>query len=169
MRADPLERLRSALADRYTVIRELGRGGMATVYLAQDLKHPRQVAIKVLTPALAAAIGPERVLLEIRNAAQAHPPHILGLIDSGEADRLVYYVMPYATGESLRDRLIREKQLPLEDAVQIARDVATALACAHDHGIIHRDIKPENILFESGEAVVADFGIARALGEAGGT
>src|SRR5881398_3462916 len=160
---DPLARLQAALADRYTIERELGRGGMATVYLAQDRKHHRQVAIKVLKPELAAALGPERFLREIDTAARLTHPHILPLHDSGEAAGLLYYVMPYVEGETLRDRLEREGQLPLEEAVRITREVASALSYAHSHDVVHRDIKPENILLSGGEAVVADFGIARAI------
>src|SRR5437016_1900421 len=141
---------------------------MATVYLAQDLKHHRKVAIKVLKPELAAALGPERFLQEIEIAAGLTHPHILPLYDSGEATGLLYYVMPYVEGESLRYRLAREKQLPLGDALQIAREVADALSYAHSHDAVHRDIKPENILFEAGHAVVTDFGIARAITAAGG-
>src|SRR6266513_2748956 len=166
--ADQLARLQAALADRYTIERELGRGGMATVYLAQDRKHHRQVAIKVLKPELAAVLGPERFLREIDTAARLNHPHILPLHDSGEAEELLFYVMPYVEGESLRDRLSREKQLPLGDALQIAREVADALSYAHSHDVVHRDIKPENILFEAGHAVVTDFGIARAITAAGG-
>ncbi|NIM49483.1 MAG: protein kinase, partial [Gemmatimonadales bacterium] len=165
---DLLDRLKAALADRYEIEREIGSGGMATVYLAEDLKHHRKVALKVLRPELAAALGPERFLREIEIAAKLHHPHILALHDSGEADGFLYYVMPYVEGESLRDRLNREKQLPVEDAVQIAREVADALGSAHRHDVIHRDIKPENILLEEGHAVVADFGIARAIHAAGG-
>jgi len=165
---DLLTRLTAALAGRYAIERELGRGGMATVFLAQDEKHHRPVAIKVLSPELAAVLGGERFLREIEIAARLHHPHILPLYDSGEADGLLYYVMPYADGESLRDRLEREKQLPLDDALQIAREVADALSYAHSHDVVHRDIKPENILLESGHAVVADFGIARAITAAGG-
>jgi serine/threonine-protein kinase len=165
---DLLERLKSALADRYTIEREIGSGGMATVYLAEDLKHHRKVAVKVLRPELAAALGPERFLREIEIEARLTHPHILPLYDSGEAGGFLYYVMPYIEGESLRDRLEREKQLPVEDALRIARDVAAALSDAHSHDVIHRDIKPENILLSGGEAVVADFGIARAITEAGG-
>jgi len=164
----PLERLKTALADRYAIEREIGSGGMATVYLAEDLKHHRQVAIKVLRPELAAALGTDRFLREIEIAAQLRHPHILPLYDSGEADGFLYYVMPYVDGESLRDRLEREKQLAIDDALQVAREVADALSYAHSHGVIHRDIKPENILLESGHAVVADFGIARAVDAAGG-
>src|SRR6266550_348782 len=165
---DPLARLQAALAGRYTIERELGRGGMATVYLAQDRKHHRQVAIKVLEPDLAAALGPERFLREIDTAARLNHPHIVPLHDSGEAEGFLFYVMPYVDGESLRDRLAREKQLPLGDALQIAREVADALSYAHSHDAVHRDIKPENILFEAGHAVVTDFGIARAITAAGG-
>jgi tRNA A-37 threonylcarbamoyl transferase component Bud32/TolB-like protein/tetratricopeptide (TPR) repeat protein len=164
-----LERLKRALAERYTIERELGRGGMATVYLARDLKHERRVALKVLHPELARVLGPERFLREIKVTAQLHHPHILPLYDSGETHGLLFYVMPYVEGESLRNRLTREKQLPLEEALRIAREVADALSYAHSHDVIHRDIKPENILLESGHAVVADFGIARAISVAGGT
>ena len=141
---------------------------MATVYLANDLRHHRQVAIKVLRPDLAAALGPERFLREIETAARLQHPHILPLHDSGDADGFLYYVMPYVEGESLRQRLVREKQLPLEDALQITGAVASALSYAHSHDVVHRDIKPENILLSGGEAVVADFGIARAVTAAGG-
>jgi serine/threonine-protein kinase len=167
--ADAAEsRLSAALADRYRIERELGQGGMATVYLAEDLKHRRRVAIKVLLPDLAAVIGPERFLREIETTANLRHPHILPLYDSGEAAGFLYYVMPYVEGESLRDRLDREKQLPLEDALRIAREVADALSYAHGRGIVHRDVKPENILLEAGHAVVADFGIAKAVSAAGG-
>src|SRR2546427_3957946 len=141
---------------------------MATVYLAQDLRHHRQVAIKVLRPDLAAALGPERFLREIETAARLQHPHILPLHDSGDADGFLYYVMPYVEGESLRQRLVREKQLPLEEALQITSAVASALSYAHSHDVVHRDIKPENILLSGGEPLVADFGIARALTAAGG-
>jgi serine/threonine-protein kinase len=167
-RPNELERLKAALAERYRVQRELGRGGMATVYLAHDLKHDRSVALKVLKPELAAVLGPERFLREIRLTARLDHPHILSLLDSGEAEGLLYYVMPYVQGESLRDRLKRERQLPLEDALQITREVADALSYAHSHGIVHRDIKPENILLAGEHARVADFGIARAVTAAGG-
>jgi serine/threonine protein kinase/tetratricopeptide (TPR) repeat protein len=166
--ADQLERLKAALADRYQIERELGSGGMATVYLAQDLKHERQVAVKVLRPELAAALGSERFLREIQIAANLNHPHIVPLHDSGESDGSLYYVMPYVEGETLRDRIEVEGQLPLEDALQIAREIASALSYAHSHDVIHRDIKPENVLLSAGEAVVADFGIARAITEAGG-
>ncbi|MGE3527219.1 MAG: protein kinase, partial [Gemmatimonadales bacterium] len=161
--------LTAALADRYRIERELGQGGMATVYLAQDLKHDRQVAIKVLRPELAAVIGAERFLREIKTIATLQHPHILGLIDSGEVQGTAYYVMPFVDGESLRDRLTREKQLPIPDAVRLATEVADALDYAHRHGIVHRDIKPENILLHDGRALVADFGIALAVSAAGGT
>ncbi len=162
------ERLRCALAERYRIERELGAGGMATVYLAQDLKHDRRVAIKVLRPELAAVIGAERFLSEIKTTANLQHPHILPLHDSGQADSFLFYVMPFVEGESLRDRLNREKQLPVADAVRIATEVASALDYAHRHGIIHRDIKPENILLHDGSALVADFGIALAASKAGG-
>jgi serine/threonine-protein kinase len=161
-------RLAAALADRYRLERELGQGGMATVYLAQDLKHDRKVAIKVLRPELAMALGPERFLHEIRTTANLRHPHILPLYDSGAADGVLYYVMPLVEGESLRDRLDRQKQLPIDEALLIAREVADALGYAHGRGVVHRDIKPENILLENGHAVVADFGIARAVSAAGG-
>jgi serine/threonine-protein kinase len=166
--AEVLVRLKAALAHRYAIEREVGSGGMATVYLAHDLRHDRQVAIKVLQPDLAAALGPDRFHREIKTTAQLNHPHILPLLDSGEADGLLYYVMPFVEGESLRERLEREKQLPIEDAVEIARTVAAALSYAHSHDVLHRDVKPENILLSGGEAVVADFGIARAITEAGG-
>src|SRR5438477_6551916 len=166
---DPLARVQAALAGRYTIERELGRGGMATVYLAQDRKHHRPVAIKVLKPELAAALGPERFLREIDTAARLTHPHILPLHDSGEAAGLLYYVMPYVEGETLRDRLGREGPRPLEEALRITREVASALSYAHSHDVVHRDIKPENILLSGGEAVVADFGIARAITQAAGT
>jgi Tol biopolymer transport system component len=187
--SDPPSRLAAALADRYRIERELGAGGMATVYLAQDLRHDRQVAIKVLRPELAAVIGAERFLSEIRTTANLQHPHILPLFDSGEAvvgrksqvagdapttydlrpETFLFYAMPFVEGESLRDRLHREKQLPVADAVRIACEVASALDYAHRHGVIHRDIKPENILLHDGSALVADFGIALAASKAGGT
>ncbi len=162
-------RLTAALADRYRLDGELGQGGMATVYLAHDLKHERKVAIKVLRSDLAAAIGAERFIREIRTIAHLQHPHILGLIDSGEVDGTAYYVMPFVNGESLRDRLRREQQLPVADAVRIATEIAGALGYAHRHGVIHRDIKPENVLLHDGSALVADFGIALAISSAGGT
>jgi serine/threonine-protein kinase len=164
---DTLERLRGRLAERYQVERELGQGGMATVFLARDVRHQRMVAIKVLHPEIALSLGTERFEREILLAAQLQHPHILGLIDSGESDGLLYYVMPFVEGESLRDRLVREGPLPIDDAIQIALEVADALGYAHSHGVIHRDIKPENILLSGGHALVADFGIARAATEAG--
>ena len=157
------------MSDHYLVERELGRGGMATVYLARDVKHDRYVAIKVLHPELAAALGGERFLSEIKTTAKLQHPHILQLLDSGDADGLLYYVMPYVEGETLRGRLERERQLPIGDAIRIAREVADALAAAHAHGIIHRDIKPENILLQGDHALVADFGIALAVQQAGGS
>ena len=160
---DPTARLTAALADRYRIERELGQGGMATVYLAEDLKHRRPVALKVLRPELAAFLGPKRFHREIEIAAKLSHPHILPLHDSGEASGFLYYVMPYVAGQSLRSRLKREPQLPLEEALQIAREVADALSYAHSVGIVHRDIKPENILLSAGHALVTDFGIARAL------
>jgi serine/threonine protein kinase len=159
----PADRLAAALADRYRIERELGEGGMATVYLARDLKHDRDVAIKVLKPELAAVVGSERFLAEIRTTANLQHPGILPLHDSGEVDSLLYYVMPYVEGESLRDRLDREQQLPVDEAVKIAGDVAEALAYAHDHGVIHRDVKPANILLAAGRPVISDFGIALAV------
>jgi len=162
------ERLEAALAERYTLQRELGRGGMATVYLAEDRKHHRPVALKVLKPELAAALGPERFLREIEVSARLAHPHILPLHDSGNVDGFLYYVMPYVDGESLRDRLRREKQLPVEEAVRVGREVADALGYAHSLGIVHRDIKPENVLFQAGHALIADFGIARAVSVGGG-
>src|SRR3954467_2641475 len=164
---EPRIRPAAALADRYRIERELGQGGMATVYLAQDLRHHRQVAIKLMRPELSAAIGAERFLSEIRTTANLQHPHILPLFDSGEVDGVLYYAMPFVEGESLRDRLSREKQLPIGDAVRIATEVASALDYAHRHGVIHRDIKPENILLHDGSALVADFGIALAVSSTG--
>ncbi len=165
---DVLTRLTSALADRYAIERELGAGGMATVYLAEDVKHHRKVALKVLRPELAATLGPERFVREIEIAAGLTHPHILPLYDSGEANGFLYYVMPYIEGESLRDRLDREGKLPLEDLIRLTDEVAAALSYAHEQGIVHRDVKPENIMLSGGRAVVADFGIARAVTAAGG-
>ena len=156
------DRLSQALAGRYRIDREIGRGGMATVYLGRDLKHDRPVAIKTLSPDLSAAIG-QRFLREIDVIAKLNHPHVIPLFDSGRADDLVFYVMPFIVGESLRARLERERKLPVEDAVRLAREIAGALAHAHQHGVVHRDIKPENILLADGIALVADFGIARAL------
>jgi eukaryotic-like serine/threonine-protein kinase len=161
-------RLQSALADRYRIEREIGAGGMATVYLAQDLRHDRKVALKLLRPELSAVIGAERFLAEIKLTANLQHPHILPLFDSGEADGFLFYVMPFVEGESLRSRLSREKQLPVPDAVRVATEVASALDYAHRHGVVHRDIKPENILLHDGRALVADFGIALAASKAGG-
>ena len=163
MNDGPVDRLTALLADRYRIEGELGAGGMATVYLAFDVRHARKVALKVLKPELAAVIGAERFLAEIKTTANLQHPHILSLHDSGEVDGTVYYVMPFVDGESLRDRLAREKQLPIADAIRIATQVADALQYAHTHGVIHRDIKPENILLHEGHAVVADFGIALAV------
>ncbi len=163
-----LNRLQGALQDRYQLKRVLGRGGMATVYLAEDPRHSRHLALKVLRPELAATIGADRFLREIRTIASLTHPHILPLFDSGKADGLLFYVMPYVEGETLRHRIKRERQLPLADAIQIAREVADALSFAHGRGIVHRDIKPENILLEAGHAVVADFGIAKAITVAAG-
>src|SRR5689334_4783423 len=165
--SDSALRLPAALADRYRIERELGAGGMATVYLAYDLRHERKVAIKVLKPELAAVIGAGRFLREIKTIATLQHPHILGLIDSGEVNGTAYFVMPFVEGESLRDRLNREKQLPISDAVRIATEVAAALDYAHRHGVIHRDIKPENVMLQDGSALVADFGIALAVSSAG--
>ena len=166
--SDALDRLSTALADRYRIERELGAGGMATVYLAQDVRHDRKVAVKVLRPELASILGGERFLAEIKTTANLQHPHILSLFDSGEADGQVFYVMPYVEGESLRDRLTRQKQLPVDEAVGIAREVADALAYAHQQGVVHRDIKPENILLHGGHALVADFGIALAASRSEG-
>ncbi|HXF95323.1 MAG TPA: serine/threonine-protein kinase, partial [Gemmatimonadales bacterium] len=165
---DPIAQLNAALADRYVIDRELGRGGMATVYLARDRKHERFVALKTLRPEIALALGRERFLREIKLAARLQHPNVLPVFDSGDAGGTLYYVMPFVEGESLRDRLDREVQLPLEDALQIAREVAGALAYAHSHDVVHRDIKPENIMLSGGHAIVTDFGIARAISAAGG-
>ena len=165
---DALARFAVALEGRYRIERELGQGGMATVYLAHDVRHDRKVALKVLRPELSAILGGARFLAEIRTTANLQHPHILSLFDSGEADGLVYYVMPLVEGESLRERLHREKQLPVDDAVRIARDVASALDYAHRQGVVHRDIKPENILLHEGRALVADFGIALAASRSDG-
>ena len=165
---DPIERLNAALDGRYRIERELGEGGMATVYLAEDLRHERHVALKVLKPELSAVVGADRFLAEIKTTANLQHPHILPLFDSGEADGFLFYVMPSVEGESLRDRLVREGQLPVEEAVRLASAVANALQAAHDKGVIHRDIKPANILLSGGEPLVADFGIALAVGVAGG-
>jgi eukaryotic-like serine/threonine-protein kinase len=164
-----LDRLGTALAGRYAIVRELGRGGMATVYLADDLKHRRKVAIKVLHPELGSLLGPDRFIREIQIAASLNHPHILPLYDSGVAEGLLYYVMPYVRGESLRQKISRETQFSIAEAIDIVRQVASALEYAHAHGLIHRDIKPENILLHEGEAMVSDFGIALGIvsGESG--
>jgi serine/threonine-protein kinase len=161
------ERLKAALADRYLIEREIGSGGMATVYLAQDLKHRRRVAVKVLDPDLVRTLGADRFLREIETVATLTHPHILPLFDSGEADGFLFYVMPFMKGQSLRARLTKEKQLPVEDAIRITREIADALAYAHEEGVIHRDVKPANIMLEAGHAVLADFGVAHAVAGAG--
>src|SRR5687768_16024572 len=161
-------RLAAALSERYRIEREIGQGGMATVYLAEDLKHKRKVALKVLKPELAAVLGAERFVQEITTTAALQHPHILPLFDSGTADGFLYYVMPYVEGETLRAKLDRETQLGIDEAVKIAREVADALDYAHRHGVIHRDIKPENILLHDGRPIVADFGIALAVSAAAG-
>ena len=166
--SDPVSRLNAALEGRYAIERELGEGGMATVYLADDLKHERKVALKVLKPELAAVVGAERFLAEIKTTANLTHPHILPLFDSGEADSFLFYVMPHVEGETLRDWIDRVKQLPVDEAVALVSKVAGALQHAHEHGVIHRDIKPGNILLQDGEPLVADFGIALAVGAAGG-
>jgi serine/threonine-protein kinase len=166
--ADQLGKLQAALADRYTIQRELGRGGWATVYLARDRRHERAVALKVLRPELAKAVGPERFLREITLAGQLTHPHILPLYDSGEAGESLYFVMPFVEGETLHHRLLRECQMPVAEALAIARQVADALAFAHRQNVVHRDIKPENILLGGGRAYVADFGIAKAIVVAAG-
>ncbi len=162
------DRLKTALADRYTVERKLGEGGMATVYLAHDVKHHRKVALKVLLPEIAAVLGADRFLNEIRVTANLHHPNIVQLYDSGEADGDLYYVMPLVEGESLRDKIDRERQLSVEEAVSITRAVAEALDYAHRRDVIHRDIKPDNIMLHEGTPMVADFGIALAVDHAGG-
>src|SRR5215467_13964815 len=162
------ESLSVALADRYRIVRRLGEGGTATVYLAEDLKHDRKVAIKVLKPELAAVLGADRFVQEIKTTAQLQHPHILPLFDSGTADAFLYYVMHYIEGETLRTKLDREKQLGINEALRITTEVADALDYAHRHGVVHRDIKPENILLHDGRAMVMDFGIALAVSAAAG-
>jgi eukaryotic-like serine/threonine-protein kinase len=166
--ADFLERLTKALSGQYEIERELGSGGMATVYLAHDVKHDRQVALKVLKPDLAAALGTERFPREVRIAAQLQHPHILPLHDSGEVDGFLYYVMPFVEGESLRAKLRREGPLPIHDALRILKEVVDALAAAHAHGIVHRDMKPDNVMISGRHAMVMDFGVAKAVSAAGG-
>lgn len=166
--ADMLERLKIALADRYRIERELGSGGMGTVYLAHDTRHEREVAVKVLRPELAATLGAERFLREIKIAAKLHHPHILPLYDSGETEGFLYYVMPYEAGQSLREKLAKEGELPIQDAIRVLRDVVDALAHAHKHGVVHRDIKPDNVLLSGRHALVTDFGVAKAVSEATG-
>src|SRR3954467_15758719 len=165
---DELIRLTTALADRYEIEREIGKGGMATVYLARDLRHDRPVALKLLNPELGAVLGVERFLSEIRVTANLKPPNLLPLFDSGEVDGLLFYVMPYVAGETLRARLTRERQLPLDEALRIVISICGAVGHAHRHGGIHRDLKPENILLNDGQPLVADFGIALAVSHAGG-
>jgi serine/threonine-protein kinase len=165
---DALAQLKQSLSERYDIKREIGAGGMATVYLAQDLRHDRPVALKLLNPELGAVLGPERFLSEIRVTANLQHPNLLPLFDSGASDGLLYYVMPFVDGETLRARLDREKQLPVDEAIRITVAVANALDYAHSHGVIHRDLKPENILMQAGQPVIADFGIALAVSNAGG-
>src|SRR5688572_3549894 len=162
------EGLESALASRYRLVRELGRGGMATVYLSDDLRHDRRVAVKVLHPELASSLGPDRFLREIKLAARLNHPHIVPLYDSGEASGFLYYVMPLVEGESLRDRLLRDGHISTEESLQIVRGIASALDYAHRQNIVHRDIKPENVMLQDGEALVTDFGIAKAVSVASG-
>ncbi|NJD20080.1 MAG: serine/threonine protein kinase, partial [Gemmatimonadetes bacterium] len=166
--SESVEQLRAALSDRYAIEREIGAGGMATVYLAQDLKHHRQVAVKVLRPELAATVGVERFLQEVDIAANLQHPHILALYDSGEAGGFLYYVMPYVEGPTLRHRLTRERELPVGEAVRILRDVVDAVAAAHAKGVVHRDLKPENIMLSGRHARATDFGVAKAVSEATG-
>ena len=163
---DQFANLAAATTDRYRLVRELGQGGMATVYLAEDVKHHRQVAIKMLRPELAASLGAERFLREIEIAAGLHHPHILPLYDSGGSGDVLYYVMPFVDGYSLRDRLAKVGALPIDEAVRILREVADALAYSHQRGVVHRDIKPENIMISGSHALVTDFGIAKALSDA---
>jgi serine/threonine-protein kinase len=162
-----LNRLKVALARRYNIDRELGRGGMSVVYLAEEPRHARRLALKVLPPQVAATLGSERFLREIKTTAGLSHPHILPLFDSGEADGFLFYVMPYIEGESLRQRLNRERQLSVDEALRITTEIGDALGFAHSRDIVHRDIKPENILLEAGHAVLTDFGIAKAVTDAG--
>lgn len=164
--AAALARVRAALDDRYEVQHEIGRGGMATIYLAVDRRHERRVAVKVLHPEMAATVGARRFVREIRTEARLTHPHIVPLLDSGESGGVLYYVMPFVEGESLRARLDRVKRLPVADALRVAAEIADALDCAHRHDVLHRDVKPENILLEEGHAVVVDFGVARAISSA---
>ncbi|HEX2723247.1 MAG TPA: serine/threonine-protein kinase [Gemmatimonadaceae bacterium] len=166
---EALEQLRESLADRYEIEREIGAGGMATVYLAHDRRHDRPVALKLLNPDLGAVLGVERFLAEIKVTANLQHPNLLPLFDSGAANGLLFYVMPFVDGETLRGRLNREKQLPIDEAVRISLAIANALDYAHTHGVIHRDLKPENILLQAGQPVIADFGIALAVSKAGGS
>ncbi len=168
MSGDVIARLNAALAGRYTIERELGAGGMATVYLCEDIKHKRKVALKLLKPELAAVLGAERFVQEITTTAALQHPHSLPLFDSGTADGFLFYVMPFIQGETLRSKLDRETQLGVDEAVRIAREVADALDYAHRHGVVHRDVKPENILLHDGRPMVADFGIALAVSAAAG-
>src|SRR5688572_16012573 len=165
---DVAAQLNAVLAGRYSIEREIGAGGMATVYLARDLKHNRKVALKVLRPELGAVLGPDRFLSEINVTANLQHPHLLPLFDSGEASGLLFYVMPFVEGESLRDRLEREHQLPIDEAIRIGTAVAQALDYAHKRNVIHRDLKPENILLQGGQPMITDFGIALAISNAGG-
>ncbi len=165
---DTFDRLKTALSDRYAIEQEVGSGGMATVYLARDLKHDRRVAVKVLRPELAAAVGSERFLREIKITANLTHPHIVPLYDSGEAEGFLYYVMPFIRGQTLRERIVKEGELPVNETVRIIREVVDALAFAHSEGVVHRDIKPDNVMLTGGHAVVADFGIAKAVSEATG-
>src|SRR6185369_10904255 len=166
---DAIAQLNTALLGRYAIEREIGAGGMATVYLAQDLKHRRKVALRVLKPELGAVLGVERFLAEIEVTANLQHPNLLPLFDSGEVNGLLFYVMPYVDGESLRHRMAREKQLPVDEAVRISSAIAGALDYAHRHHVIHRDLKPENILMHEGQPLIADFGIALAVSNAGGS
>src|SRR5947207_978734 len=168
MELEELSGLKTGLSGRYEIERQIGRGGMATVYLARDLKHDRRVALKVLNPELGAILGVERFLSEIKVTANLQHPNLLPLFDSGEVSGLLFYVMPYVEGESLRQRLDREKQLPVDEAVRIAVAIAGALDYAHQHHVIHRDLKPENILLQHGQPVIAHFRIALAVSNAGG-